>query len=97
MGFGDLYDAYYRQSVLAQRASVASQVLALNNNSSLRGSGSGQDLHLLGVGVALTSNGGAKRPAPLKLGSAAVGETIIEVATPMPSPMMAGERFPSRI
>lgn len=96
MGFGDFYDAYYRQSVLAQRASVASQVLALNNNS-VRGSG--QDLHLLGVGVAVTGNGnaGTRRPAPLRLGGAGVGETIIEVASPMPSPMANGERYPTRI
>jgi hypothetical protein len=95
MGFGDFYDSYYRQSVLAQRASVASQVLAINNGS-VRGSG--QDLLGVGVGVAVTSNGygGTRgRPPPLKLGGSGLAE-VVEVASPAPSPMV-GERFPSRI
>lgn len=102
MGFGDFYDAYYRQSVLAQRASVASQVLAINNNSGMRRSGS---MDSLGVGVAITSNGngnlgvgGRGRPSALKLGgSGLVEQTIVEVATPAPSPMVGRERFPTRI
>ncbi len=81
----DFYDAYYRQSVLGQRASAMSSV-------DLSGS------RLVGVnvnGAVGRDLGAARRPAPLKLG----GETIIEVVTPTPSPMVlrGGERFPGMI
>jgi len=99
---GDFYDAYYRQSILAQRQSVAAQANAIN----LRSSG------LLMPGAHTASQGlggnGVRRPAPapLRLGPQSIGggglagETIMEVASPVPS--MAGtsiggegvERFP---
>jgi hypothetical protein len=81
VGFGEFYDAYYRQSVLAHTASQG----AVHSN---RGSGIVQDLHLAGVGVAISSNSGGKRPPPLRWVGAggAVGETIVEVASPLPSP-----------
>lgn len=85
----DFYDAYYRQSILGQRASAAS--LAPGNNvggsrflSVHSGAQNGNAPVLRDVG--------AKRPAPLR-----VGETIVEVASPMPSPLVAKDRFPSMI
>lgn len=103
MGFGDFYDAYYRQSGLASRASHGTVNSSIQNGSA-RGSGIGiaQDLHLAGVGVAITSNGGGgKRPPPLRWAGSGlgVGETIVEVASPIPSPMVGDrfERFPNRI
>ncbi|KAE9365180.1 hypothetical protein N431DRAFT_473260 [Stipitochalara longipes BDJ] len=97
---GDFYDAYYRQSIMAQRQSVAAQANAIN----LRSSG----LLMPGGPVASQGSGGngMRRPAPppLRLGPQSVGggglagETIMEVASPVPS--SAGkatsgeERFP---
>ena len=80
IGFGDFYDAYYRQSQASRlsHASVASHILNVSKQSS-------QDSHVSGVGVAVTSNG-MKRPPPLKFGGAQVEETIVEVATPISTP-----------
>lgn len=47
---GDFYDAYYRQSVMAQRASVASQTLGINSKSVGVGAGA---MEMLGVGFDL--------------------------------------------
>ena len=81
VGFGEFYDAYYQQNVLTQSASQGT----INGN---RGSGIVQDLHLAGVGVAISSNVRGKRPPPLRRVGAreAIGETIVEVASPLPSP-----------
>ncbi|PVH86290.1 hypothetical protein DL98DRAFT_567713 [Cadophora sp. DSE1049] len=85
----DFYDAYYRQSILGQRASAAS----LAQGGSVGGS------RFLGVNSGVRSGEGpvlrevgGKRLAPLK-----VGETIVEVATPTPSPLVIKERLPSMI
>ncbi|KAH6705144.1 hypothetical protein BKA61DRAFT_739577 [Leptodontidium sp. MPI-SDFR-AT-0119] len=87
----DFYDAYYRQSVLAQRASA----MSLAQGSNVSGS------RFLGVNSGVQGGNGngpvlrevvAKRPAPLR-----VGETIMEVMSPTPSPMDTKERFPSMI
>jgi hypothetical protein len=94
---GEFYDAYYRQSIMAQRQSVAAQANASTLN--LRSSG------LLMPGSANVGREGARRPAPppLRLGPGSIGggglagETIMEVVSPVPSPMVngkAGERFP---
>jgi hypothetical protein len=84
---GEFYDAYYRQSILAQRASVAAQANAIN----LRSSG------LLMPG----SVGRRPTPGPLKLGPGSVGgaglsgETIMELPSPVPSMRRREqERFP---
>jgi len=94
---GDFYDAYYRQSIMAQRASVAAQANMLN----LRSSG------LLMPGSANSGwrdVGRRPAPAPLKLGPGSVGgaglagETIMEVASPGPSPGGRRiERFPKLV
>ena len=92
---GDFYDAYYRQSIMAQRQSIAAQTNAINLRSSgLLMPGSAN----LGVG----REGAGKRPAPppLKLGPGSIGggglrgETIMEVVSPAPSPMTGSQRFP---
>lgn len=89
---GDFYDAYYRQSIMAQRQSIAQQANAIN----LRSSG------LLMPGSANLGVGAGKRPAPppLKLGPGSIGggglrgETIMEVVSPAPSPGTGSQRFP---
>lgn len=90
---GEFYDAYYRQSILAQRQSVAAQANAINS----RTSGLLMPGHL-GFGV---DGKGGRRPAPppLRLGPQSIGggglagETIMEVASPVPS-MDGTARFP---
>ena len=116
MGFGDFYDAYYRQSGLARASQLTANSSIFNSGlqtGGARGSGSSiaMDLHVAGVGMALTSglgNGGAgnggmrtvARPPPLKWAGSGLGveETIVEVATPVSSPLVGGgvERFPNR-
>ena len=51
---GDFYDAYYRQSMMAQRASVASQVLGINAKTATATAGNGMEM--LGVGVNVNGN-----------------------------------------
>ncbi|PMD30894.1 hypothetical protein L207DRAFT_203039 [Hyaloscypha variabilis F] len=85
---GDFYDSYYRQSILAQRQSVAVQANAINSGSSgllMPGAAHGAGQGLGGSGVRRPA------PAPLRLGPQSIGggglagETIMEVASPMPS------------
>jgi hypothetical protein len=106
MSFGDLYDTYYRRSRLAHRASQGTINSSLQNGSA-RGGAIMQDLHVAGVGLALTSGLGngfttrtVDRPPPLKRAAAGlrVEETIVEVASPVPTPLVGGgfEGFPSR-
>jgi hypothetical protein len=92
---GDFYDAYYRQSIMAQRQSVAAQTNAIN----IRSSG----LLMPGsANLAVGREGAGKRPAPqpLKLGPGSIGggglrgETIMEVVSPAPTPMTGSQRFP---
>ncbi|KAK0105279.1 hypothetical protein ONS95_004336 [Cadophora gregata] len=85
----DFYDAYYRQSILAQRASATSVVQGVNVGAP----------RYLGVNMGVQSGNGpvmrevaVRRPAPLR-----VGATIVEVVTPTPSPLATRERFPSMI
>lgn len=86
---GDFYDAYYRQSTIGMRTSI------------LQGQGSTSNVaNPETIGVALEMGAG-KRPTPLKLGGGLgagrfAGETIVEVLSPAPSPMIK-ERFPMRI
>ena len=85
----DFYDAYYRQSILGQRASAASLVQGNNaGGSRFLGVNSG----VQGRNGLASRDLGVKRPAPLR-----VGETIVEVASPTPSPLATKERFPSMI
>jgi len=73
---GDFYDAYYRQSLAAQRASIAAQNQA----------GSGRSWEQPSTGL---SAPGARRPAPLNLkmgGGALAGDTIVEVPSPTNGP-----------
>jgi len=94
---GEFYDAYYRQSTMAQRASVAAQANAIN----LRSSG----LLMPGSASGVWRDAGRRpAPAPLKLGPGSVGgaglagETIMEVVTPGPSPVgKERERFPKMV
>jgi hypothetical protein len=91
---GDFYDAYYRQSILAQRQSVAAQANAIN----LRSSG----LLIPGNGNQQFEKGRKPPPPPLRLGPGSIGggglagETIMEVVSPALSVNVqgGGERFP---
>jgi hypothetical protein len=89
---GDFYDAYYRNSTMAMRASQVPTGLSMPPVKSVNITGSGGGI------------GGQRRPAPapLRLGPGSVGgsglsgETIMEVATPNASPMPrigGGEKF----
>ncbi|KAL2062266.1 hypothetical protein VTL71DRAFT_6532 [Oculimacula yallundae] len=86
----DFYDAYYRQSMLEQKASTANSVPASNV---LLGS------HSLGVNSRpqgfigpVVKEGSGRRPAPMR-----VGETIMEVVSPFPSPLAEKQTFPDMI
>jgi hypothetical protein len=94
---GEFYDAYYRQSIMAQRQSAAAQ--ANVNAINLRSSG----LLMPGSANVVREVGRRPAPPPLRLGPQSIGggglagETIMEVVSPAPSPMVngkAGERFP---
>jgi hypothetical protein len=76
---GEFYDSYYRQSTMAQRASVVAQA----QNSGM-------------LGVANFSH--PKRPGALnlRLGGGNV-DTIVEMPSPLASPMVAKERYPGMI
>ena len=79
LGFGELYDAYYRQS----QGSRKSQISQINSNR--RGSGILQDLSNVNVGVVVPSSEG-KKPSRLRFAGVGVGQTIVEVASPVLSP-----------
>jgi len=80
---GEFYDSYYRQSTMAQRASVVAQAQAINSNAGM-------------LGVANFSH--PKRPGALnlRLGGGNV-DTIVEMPSPLASPMVAKERYPGMI
>jgi hypothetical protein len=91
---GEFYDAYYRQSIMAQRQSVAAQANGIN----LRSSG----LLIPGSGNQQFEKGRKPPPPPLRLGPGSIGggglagETIMEVVSPALSVNVqgGGERFP---
>jgi len=81
VGFGEFYDAYYRQS----------QIGGFDTHNNLNGSARGSIVQD-GIGMASSSGGvgvghgnTGKRPMPLKFGGG-VAETIVEVNSPLPSP-----------
>jgi hypothetical protein len=84
---GDFYDAYYRQSILAQRTSVAAQANAINLRSS---------------GLLMPGRRPAPTPLKLGPGSIGgsglSGETIMELPSPAASVRGRGqERFPKMV
>jgi hypothetical protein len=102
VSIGDFYDAYYRQSILAHRASVASQTQAID----VKMAGAGTELLNLangGNGNGGLGMGGGKRPPPMNFsrGGAGIGlkppGTIVELPSPLESPVLGKERFPTRI
>lgn len=87
VSIGDFYDSYYRQSILAQRASMASQAQEAG--------GRPWDASNM-----TSVPGGIRRPAALNLklgGGALAEETIVEMPSPGLSPMSrsGGERGPA--
>lgn len=97
---GEFYDAYYRQSIMAQRQSVAAQANAIN----LRSSGllmPGNHMHVSTQSFGDGKSGRRPAPPPLRLGPGSIGggglagETIMEVVSPAPSVGgNAADRFP---
>ena len=82
---GDVYDAYYTQSFWAQGPSGSSQVQEINVRSSASlgvPNGNSLKIHLRDVG---------KRPGPLRFGDGSSVGTIVEMPSPVPSPMVGKE------
>jgi hypothetical protein len=92
-GFGDFYDAYYRSSILAGRASRT----ASRGSSMDTGRNGSVDASEMAGNTGVMDRLPRGRPAPLKLGGSNLGE-VMEVASPMGSPalMPGSERFPSQ-
>lgn len=104
---GDFYDSYYRQSTMGRNSGMPNPPLPPASRNSVQDRAQAFEDKSRGRSGSI---GAPKRPAPLKIGNgnnngAGSGyggfNTIVEVATPMPSPLVMGdagrERFPTMI